>query len=124
MVRSVVRYSEAFKLKVINELESGKISTSSEARELYGIKGASTVQYWLNKYGKNHLISKVVKVQTADEKSEIKKLKARNRDLEKALADAHLDLIIEKEYFQMLCETSNIDPGEFKKKLKPDWRVK
>lgn len=124
MTRSVVRYSEAFKLKVINELESGKFSTSSEARELYGIKGGSTIQYWLNKYGKNHLLSKVVKVQTADEKSEIKKLKARNRDLEKALADAHLDLIIEKEYFQMLCETSNIDSGEFKKKLKPDWLTK
>lgn len=60
-------------------------------------------------------------MQTADEKSELKKLKARTRELEKALADAHLDLIIEKEYFQMLCETSNVNPDEFKKKLKLDW---
>ena len=121
MTRSVVRYSEAFKLKVVNELESGKFSGADEARKSYGIKGSVTVQYWLKKYGKNHLLNKVIKVQTLDEKSELKKLKARTRELEKALADAHLDLIIEKEYFQMVCETSNINPDEFKKKLKLDW---
>lgn len=121
MTRSVVRYSEAFKLKVVNELESGKFSGTDEARKSYGIKGSATVQYWLNKYGKNHLLNKVIKVQTGDEKSELKKLKERTRELEKALADAHLDLIIEKEYFQMVCETSNINPDEFKKKLKLDW---
>lgn len=122
MVKTVTRYSEAFKIKVINELESGRLSGSYEARERYGIKGVNTVQYWLNKYGKNHLLNKVVRVQTADEKSEIKKLKARNRELEKALADAYLDLRIEQEYFNMACEAGHIErPDEFKKKLKPDW---
>jgi len=43
MTRSVVRYSEAFKLKVVNELESGKFSGTDEARKSYGIKGPATV---------------------------------------------------------------------------------
>jgi len=43
MTRSVVRYSEAFKLKVVNELESGKFSGTDEARKSYGIKDPATV---------------------------------------------------------------------------------
>jgi len=118
MSKTVMRYSEAFKLKIVNELETGKLSCINEARKRYGIIGCGTVQYWLRKYGKNHLLNKVVKVQKADEQDELKKQKVRIRQLEKALADAHLDSIIEKEYFKMVCEVANIDdPEEFKKKL-------
>ena len=57
-------------------------------------------------------------MQKADEHDELKKQKARIRQLEKALADAHLDSRIEKEYFKMVCEVANIDnPEAFKKKL-------
>jgi transposase-like protein len=117
MSKTLMRYSEAFKLKVVKELETGKLSTFSAAMERYGIKGSETIQSWVRKYGKNHLLCKVIKVQTADEKSEIKKYKSEIRKLKEALADAHLDLIIEKEYFTMACEVANIDsPEEFKKK--------
>ena len=116
MRKTVIRYSEAFKLKVVTELETGKLTTFSEAMERYGIRGCGTVQCWLRKYGKNHLLNKVVKVQTADEKDKLKEQKARIRQLEKALADAHLDLVIEREYFKMACEVADIDnPEAFKK---------
>ena len=118
MSKTVIRYSESFKLRIVNELESGKLSCVHEARMHYGIRGCGTVEYWLRKYGKNHLLCKVVKVQTTDEKDELKKQKARIKQLEKALADAHLDLVIEKEYFQMLCESANINPEALKKKVK------
>ena len=118
MGKTVMRYSEAFKLKIVSELETGKLSCINEARKRYGISGCGTVQYWLQKYGKNHLLNKVIKVQKADEQDELKRQKVRIRKLEKALADAHLDSIIEKEYFKMACEVANIDnPEEFKKKL-------
>ena len=40
-----------------------------------------------------------------------------NDTLEKALADAHLDLVIEKEYFKIACEVGKIDdPEKLKKK--------
>ena len=118
MSKAVIRYSEAFKVKVVNELETGKLSTVSGAMELYGIRGSETVKKWLQNYGKNHLLNKVVTVQTADEKSEIKKYKTDIRKLKEALADAHLDLRIEQEYFKMACEVGNIEyPAKFKKKL-------
>jgi transposase-like protein len=117
MSKTLIRYSEAFKLKVVKELETGKLLSCEEARERYGIGGGSTVHSWLRKYGKNHLLCKVIKVQTTDERDKFKELQSRNRQLEKALADAHLDLIIEREYFKMACEVANIDnPEEFKKK--------
>ena len=118
MKKTIMRYSEAFKLKIVNEVETGKLSNISEARSRYGITGCDTVQNWIRKYGKNHLLSKVVKVQKADEYNELKKQKTRIRQLEKALADAHLESIIDKEYFKMACEVASIDDAEaFKKKL-------
>ena len=44
MRKTVMRYSEAFKLKIISELETGKLSNISEARSRYGIRGCDTVQ--------------------------------------------------------------------------------
>ena len=54
MSKTVMRYSEAFKLKIVNELETGKLSCINEARNRYGITGSGSMQYWLRKYGKNH----------------------------------------------------------------------
>jgi transposase len=117
MSKTVIRYSESFKLKVVNELESGILTSYSEARSLYGIKGCNTVQYWIRKYGKNHLLNKVVRVEKADEQCEIKRYKKRIQQLEKALVDAHLDLSIERSYVEIACEAANItDINTFKKK--------
>jgi hypothetical protein len=49
-------------------------------------------------------------------KDTIDKLKFRIEQLEAALADAHLDLSIEKEYVQMACNIIGVDSiDEFKK---------
>lgn len=58
MGRKVIRDSEAFKLKVVSELESGELSSQAEARRKCGIGGAPTIPRWLRKYGKNHLLAK------------------------------------------------------------------
>ena len=70
--RMQVRYSDAFKLKVVQDIEKGKL-TISEARRLYEINGTNTVYRWLRKYGKNDLIQKVVRIEMKDEKSQLKK---------------------------------------------------
>jgi len=85
-------YSQAFKQKVVREIESGRLK-KSQAMELYGIKGGSTIYRWIRKMGKNHLINKVVRIELKDEPSKLKELKQRTRELEKALADAHLRLL-------------------------------
>ena len=116
-MKTTFRYSEAFKLKVIRELEQGKFSSCAAAGKAYGIRGSVTVQRWVRKYGKNHLIGKVVRVETADERSELEHLKARVRDLEKALADSTMDLRLEQAYVKLACKAAQIDDvDEFKKK--------
>lgn len=43
-------YTLAFKLQVVQELESGQIGIKAAQRK-YGIQGDATVKTWLNKYG-------------------------------------------------------------------------
>lgn len=44
------RYTEALKLHVVREVETGRI-TQSEAMRKYGILGHSTILKWCRKYG-------------------------------------------------------------------------
>ncbi len=48
--RSQKDYSTSFKLRVVQEIESGELSKRS-ARRKYGIQGGNTVTTWLRKYG-------------------------------------------------------------------------
>ena len=115
-MRAVIRYSEAFKLQVIRELETGRFGSPFEASRAYGVE-ASTVGYWIRRYGKNHLLGKVVRVMKADEESEVKALRKRMRELEKALADAHIDSKLDAAYLRIACRAAGIEDVEaFKKK--------
>jgi hypothetical protein len=63
------------------------------------------------------LLGKVVRVMKADEQAEVKALRQRVRELERALADAHLDLKLETAYTELACEAAGIeDVTDFKKK--------
>jgi transposase len=113
----VVRYSEAFKLQVVRQLEQGRFGNPWEAGQAYGVKGTNTVARWVRQFGKDHLLGKVVRVMKADEQSEVKALRKRVRELERALADAHLDLKLEGAYVELACEVAGVeDVAEFKKK--------
>jgi len=90
--RIVIRYSPVFKQKVVSEIESGKL-TVAEARKIYDIKGAHTIQNWIKKFGKNHLLPRVVRIEMKDEKDKVKELERKNQQLESALAQAHLNII-------------------------------
>src|SRR2546427_3923159 len=110
-----IRYSEAFKMEVVRELETQPVSFA-EIRRKYGIRGDGTVQYWLGKYG-NGTRGKVVRVERPEEINELKKLKERVRRLETALADANIDLALERSYTRLACERAGIEDVEgFKKK--------
>jgi transposase-like protein len=88
----------------------------AELRRKYGIQGGGTIGAWTRRYG-NGSRGKVIRVQKPEEIDEMKKLKERVRLLEKALADANVDLAIERAYMRIACERAGIkDVGEFKKK--------
>jgi transposase-like protein len=113
----VVRYSEAFKLQVLRELEEGRFGSRSAAERAYGIKGKSTVVKWIRKYGKTNLQSKVIHVQEPKEVDEIRALRKQVRELKEALADAHIDIKLGEAYLELACEAAGIEDVEgFKKK--------
>jgi transposase-like protein len=103
-----VRYSEAFKLHVISEIEVGTYTISS-ARRHYGISGCDTIQKWLLKYGKNHLLGKVVRVERPEERDQVKQLKERIRQLESALADAHIENLAYKSLIEVAEKEYKLD---------------
>jgi transposase-like protein len=116
-MQTIIRYSEAFKQQVLREFEEGKFASAQEAARAYGIRGKGTIQYWMRRYSRTHLLRKVVRVETPKEISETKELRKRVRELEKALADAHLDARLDAAYLEVACEAAGItDVADFKKK--------
>jgi transposase len=111
-----IRYSQAFKHQVVQEIEKGR-STISDVRRKYGIKGCGTVQQWLRTMGKLHALSKIVRVESPDEKSRIKDLERQIRQLKEALADSQVEKHIAQSQFEIVCEQQGLKPEEVKKKL-------
>ena len=113
--QEAIRYSEAFKVQVVREIEASHLPVRHFERK-YGIRGAGTVQQWVRRYG-NGTCGKMILVQKPEEIDELARLRDRVRRLEKALADANLDLALERAYTGLACERAGIkDVEEFKKK--------
>ena len=114
-IRAAIRYSEAFKMEIVRELETGAINID-QIRRKYGIGGNDSIRGWVRKYG-NGSVGRVIRVEKPQEINEREELKRRVRALEKALADANIDLVLERAYTKIACERAGIkDVEAFKKK--------
>ena len=103
-------------MTVVREVEHGVVPFE-QIRRKYGIGGCETVQAWVRQYG-NGSRGKVIRVEKPEEINELQKLRERVKRLERALADATLELAVEKAYTQLACERAGIqDVEEFKKKV-------
>lgn len=109
--KETVRYSDCFKLSIVEEIEKNGLSIEN-CRRKYGIGGSTTIQKWLKKYGKNHLLNKIVRVETIDEIGELQALK-------KAFAETTLENKVYKTYFQILGQETGMG-DEIKKKLEQE----
>ncbi len=114
--RIVFRYSMSFKHQVVQELESGRFSSISQANKHYGIAGASTVRSWLVNYGRNHLCAKVVRVEKPDEKDKMLELKRQIKQLKEVLGQTQAENVINREFLKIACEQLGKDVDSFKKK--------
>lgn len=114
--RVTIRYSEAFKLEVVEQISSGHFASPEQARIAYGIKGCTTVYRWLQQYGREDLKARYVKVMSKEALDETQELKKRVRELERALADAHMLRLLEKAHLDIACEWLGTDRESFKKK--------
>jgi transposase-like protein len=114
-IKAAIRYSEAFKIQVVRELEGGGINVA-QMRRKYGISGGVTIPAWIRRYG-NGSMGKIIRVEKPEEINEKAQLKRRVRALEQALADTNIDLALERQYTRLACERAGIkDLVEFKKK--------
>lgn len=59
-----------------------------------------------------------------EEINEMSRLRAELRRVKEALADAHVDLALERAYTELACERAGVDPEEFKKKAAGQLRIK
>ena len=112
--RTTVRYSDCFKRSIVEEIEKNGLSIE-DFRRKYGIGGSSTIQKWLKKYGKNHLLNKMVRVETLDEVQKIKALETELKNVKEAFANLSLrNLVLETYLEEFGKETGRTD--EIKKK--------
>lgn len=109
------RYSEAFKLKVMEELRDGKWKTVADAATAYGVH-ENCVRYWMKRLGFEHLNGRIIYVKTRTELDEIKRLKAEVRMLKQQLADEVLDHKIDEVTLRIACRNLGTTPDELKKK--------
>lgn len=96
----IVRYSDCFKRAIIEEIEKKGLSIEA-CRRKYSIGGATTIQKWLKKYGKNHLLNKIIRVETIDE---IQALKKELKAIKEAFAEMAIENKVYETYFQVLGE--------------------
>jgi len=66
------RYSEPFKLKILDELTTGKLN-KNQLGKLYSI-APTTINEWIKKYNRKDLMNTRIKVETKDEITRIKAL--------------------------------------------------
>lgn len=111
-----IRYSEAFKKQVVEEVATGKFPTAYKAQQAYDIRGRTTVTKWIRKYGRDDLLPKRIRIETMEEVDQLKEVRKRVKELETALADAHIDNCLEHAFLEIACERMDVDLADFKKK--------
>ena len=110
----VIRYSHAFKMQAVKEVEDGQNCAWAVQRK-YGMKGSATVMRWVRQFGSGKY-GKVIRVERPDEINETARLRSQLRQAKEALADAHMELALEKAFLAVACEQMDQSVESFKKK--------
>jgi transposase-like protein len=107
-MRDVIRYSEAFKIRLVEDIGNGKYKSPGEARRRNGIRGGPTVKGRIKRYGREDMLPKRIKAETMNEIDELKAAKRRIRELEAALADSRMDYFLERVFLDITCESLGV----------------
>jgi transposase len=70
---------------VVNEIEAG--SYVEDVRKKYDIGSPATIPRWVHQLGKNHLLNKVVRIETMEDKDRLKALEQELKRVKIALAN-------------------------------------
>jgi len=118
----VIRYSNAFKMQAVLEVEGGGICAEAVQRK-YNIQGRGTVMRWVRQFGSGRY-GKVIRVEKGDEVSEATRLRGELRRVKEALADTHMALALEQAFLAVACEEMDQSVEAFKKKRAGGRRTK
>jgi transposase-like protein len=111
---NIIRYSKAFKMQCVREVETGKSSPVTVQRK-YRIKGPATVMRWVRRFGSGKQ-GMIIRVEKADEVNETAQLRSDLRRAKEALADTHMELALEQAFLAVACEELDQSVEGFKKK--------
>ena len=110
------RYSEGFKLKILDELSTGKYS-KRQLSMIYGLR-ASTINDWIKKYERLDLMNTRIMVENKDEITRIKALQKEIEQLKKLLLKKDLEQMVSDSYLEVAAEMLGYkNVAELKKKL-------
>jgi len=113
---SARRYSDAFKLKILDEFSKGKYSKRDLSR-LYGIR-ASTINDWIKKFDRKDLMNTRIIVENADEISRLKLLEKEIEQLKKLLLKKDLELLANDAFLEVAAKKMGFkNVSELKKNL-------
>lgn len=104
----IVRYSKAFKLKVIKEIEEKEL-TVAEAKRIYDIKGSVTIPNWLRKYGKEYLLPRQMRIEMRGEKDRLRQIEEEKRSLESAIAKLTVQNQVYESIFEIYAEDNGYE---------------
>ena len=111
---TAIRYSKAFKLQAVREVENGQ-NCAWAVQKKYGIKGSATVNRWVRQLGSGKY-GKIIRVERPDEMSEAARVRKQLQLAKEALADAHMELALERAFLTVACEQLDQTVEGFKKK--------
>ena len=109
-----IRYSQGFKMQCVREVEAGK-SCAYAVQRKYKIKGTDTVMRWVRQLGSGRY-GKIIRVEKAHEVNEAGQLRSELRRVKEALADTHMELVLEQAFLMVACEEMDQSVENFKKK--------
>jgi transposase-like protein len=111
---TAIRYSKAFKLQAVREVERGESCVLAVERK-YGVRGHGTVSRWVRQLGSGKY-GKIIRVEKADETNEAIRVRRQLQLAKEALADAHMELALERAFLTVACEQLDQTVEGFKKK--------
>ena len=111
---NVIRYSKAFKMHCVQEVEAGT-SCAYEVQRKYKVKGSATVMRWVRRFGSGKY-GKVIRVEKPGEINVTSQLRSELRRVKEALAETYMELALEKAFLVVACERMDQTVEGFKKK--------
>jgi len=101
-------------MQCVREVEAGQ-SCAYGVQRKYKIKGSATVMRWVRQLGSGRY-GKIIRVEKPNQVNELGALRSELRRVKEALADGHMELVLEQSLLAVACEELGQSLEGFKKK--------